>query len=71
MWQPLTRVFCAESRQGRTVFAHTYDAPDADTAIRIAERNGWMFVGEIGEGADLTDAEAAMLERDFNNHTLQ
>ena len=70
-WEPLTRIFCAESQQGPTVFAHTYDAPDTETARRIAEANGWQFLGEIHEAVDESEAEVALFERDINGHTIQ
>ena len=48
-WEPLTRVFCAESFKDGIDFAHTFYAPDEKTAERIAKELGWRFCGELVE----------------------
>lgn len=70
-WNPLTPAFCAESTRDGIDFAHTYHAPDVKTAVKIAERNGWRFLGELIETVEITDSEVAMFERDVMGHTIQ
>lgn len=69
-WEPLTRIFCAESEKDGVVFAHTYDATDSETAERIAESYGWTFLGELHETVEVTDGEVAMFERDITESTI-
>ena len=58
-WQPLTRVFCAESYEDGVDIAHTFDAPDVGSAVVFAEKRGWTFIGEL---ISEIDNEMAMLE---------
>ena len=68
-WEPLTRVWCAESERDGTLFAHTYDAPDTMTAKKIAVDNGWVFLGElVDEGVE--DDVVAMVEKAMINPTI-
>ena len=62
MWEPLFKVFYAESNNDGVDFAHTYDAPDTETAKKIAAKMGWKFCGELLE---IDPIEDAMIERQF------
>ena len=66
-WEPLTKVYCAESVQNGTLFAHTYDAPDIETAQKIAQKNGWSFLGELVDEIGVSDEEVAMIEFAFTD----
>lgn len=61
-WEPLTRTFCAESVKDGVLFAHTYDAPDIETARKIALKYGWSFLGELPDEWQDLEEEAAILE---------
>ena len=66
-WTPLTKTYCAESVQNGTLFAHTYDAPDTETAMKIAEKNGWSFLGALEAEIEVSDEEVALIEFVFTD----
>ena len=69
-WTPLTKTYCAESVQDGRLFAHTYDAPDLETAMVIADKNGWSFLGELQDEISISDAECALIEFVFTDPVI-
>lgn len=64
---PLTRTFCAESKIQGVTFCHTYDAPDPETAEKIAKGNGWQFLGELVDEQEVEDEIVASIEKALTN----
>ena len=66
----MTKTYCAESVKDGVLFAHTYDAPDIETAQKIAVKNGWSFLGELMDEVAVTDEETAILEMVFTDPVI-
>lgn len=68
-WEPLLKPYAAESVLQGIIYAHTYHAPDIETAEKIATDNGWTFLGEVVE--TVSEADIAMFDRDIRGCTIQ
>lgn len=47
------KTFIAESKDGDVLFSHSFDAVTHDQAQAICDKNGWIFMGQIFDDAEL------------------
>lgn len=69
-WEPLERVFCAESLEKGVEIAHTFRSSDWETAERFAISQGWTFVGELVDELEADDEFVAQMEKTLRGPVL-
>lgn len=69
-WEPLVRVFCAESLENGVEIAHTFRSPDWETAELFAISQGWTLVGGLVDEIEQDDEFIAQMEKTLTGPVL-